>query len=56
MVAGSKDDEAAATAAHVRSSLNRISFHMLLRVTIGCMGLAAEQLFVFKVSQSSFCY
>ena len=34
------------SAAHVRSSLNRISFHMLLRVTIGCMGLAAEPLFV----------
>jgi MFS family permease len=29
-----------------QSSLNRISLHMLLRVTIGCMGLAAEPLFV----------
>lgn len=29
-----------------QGSLNRISLHMLLRVTVGCMGLAAEPLFV----------
>jgi DHA1 family tetracycline resistance protein-like MFS transporter len=34
------------TAAYAQGSLNRISFHMLLRVSVGCMGLAAEPLFV----------
>ena len=29
-----------------QGSLNRISLHMLLRVTVGCMGLAAEPRFV----------
>lgn len=32
-----------------QASLNRISLHMLLRVTVGCMGLAAEPLFVGKL-------